>query len=45
MRPGTDIQFADREEVERIHETLRQKDFGLRTLIHEITESRNFASK
>lgn len=42
---GTDIQFADREEVERILETLRHKDFGLRTLIHAITESRIFASK
>jgi len=42
---GTDIQFADREEVGQILETLRGKNFGLRTLIHAITESRIFSSK
>ena len=37
---GADIQFADREVVEQIVAKLRRKNYGLRTLVHEIVQSR-----
>lgn len=42
---GADIQFADREVVEQIVEKLRTNNYGLRTLIHEVVQSRVFTSK
>ncbi len=42
---GADIQFADREVVEQIVNTLRPKQYGLRALIHEIVQSRIFLMK
>jgi hypothetical protein len=42
---GAEIQFADREVVEQIVEKLREEDYGLRTLVHEVVQSRVFRSK
>ena len=42
---GADIQFADREVVEQIVATLRKKNYGLRTLVHEVVQSRVFLNK
>jgi hypothetical protein len=42
---GADIQFADREVVEEIVANLRQKNYGLRTLVHEVVQSRVFLNK
>jgi hypothetical protein len=42
---GADIQFADREVVEQIVARLRAKNYGLRTLLHEIVQSRVFLNK
>lgn len=42
---GADIQFADREVVEQIVETLRAKNYGFRTLVHEVVQSRVFLNK
>lgn len=42
---GADIQFADREVVEQIVEKLRTKNYGFRTLIHEVVQSRVFTNK
>lgn len=42
---GADIQFADREIVDKIVATLREKNYGFRTLIHEVTQSRAFLHK
>jgi Protein of unknown function (DUF1592)/Protein of unknown function (DUF1588)/Protein of unknown function (DUF1585)/Protein of unknown function (DUF1587)/Protein of unknown function (DUF1595)/Planctomycete cytochrome C len=42
---GADLQFADREEVERIVAALRGKNYGFRTLIHEVVQSRVFLNK
>ena len=42
---GAEIQFADREEVERIVDRLKTRNYGFRTLIHEIVESRVFLNK
>ena len=42
---GAEIQFADREVVEQIVATLRAKNNGLRTLVHEIVQSRVFLNK
>jgi hypothetical protein len=42
---GADIQFADREVVEQIVAKLRAKNYGFRTLVHEITQSRVFLNK
>ena len=40
-----DIEFADREVVEGIVAKLRQKNYGFRTLVHEIVQSRVFLNK
>jgi hypothetical protein len=42
---GADLQFADREVVEGIVNKLRENNYGLRTLVHEIVQSRVFLSK
>jgi cytochrome c553 len=42
---GADIQFADREVVEQIVSDLRGKNFGLRTLVHDVVQSRVFLNK
>ena len=42
---GADIQFADREVIEQIVATLRTHNYGLRTLVHEIVQSRVFLNK
>ena len=42
---GGDIQFADREVIEDIIARLRDKQYGLRSLIHEVVQSRPFQIK
>jgi hypothetical protein len=42
---GADIQFADREVVEQIVEKLRSRNYGFRTLVHEVVQSRVFLNK
>ncbi len=42
---GAEIQFADREVVEEIVDKLRTKNYGFRTLIHEVVQSRIFLNK
>lgn len=42
---GADIQFADREVVEQIVSDLRTSNYGLRSLVHEVVQSRIFLSK
>lgn len=42
---GADIQFADREVVEQIVGNIRSKNYGFRTLVHEIVQSRVFLNK
>jgi hypothetical protein len=42
---GADIQFADREVVDEIVAKLRTKNYGFRTLIHEVVQSRVFTNK
>ena len=42
---GADIQFADREVIEQIVATLSTQNYGLRTLVHEIVQSRVFLNK
>jgi Protein of unknown function (DUF1592)/Protein of unknown function (DUF1588)/Protein of unknown function (DUF1585)/Protein of unknown function (DUF1587)/Protein of unknown function (DUF1595)/Planctomycete cytochrome C len=42
---GADIQFADREVVEQIVAKLRTKNYGLRSLVHEVVQSRVFLNK
>jgi Ca2+-binding EF-hand superfamily protein len=42
---GADMQFADREPVEQIVARLATKNYGFRTLVHEIVQSRAFLNK
>ncbi len=42
---GADIQFADREVVEQIVVNDRAKNYGFRSLIHEVVQSRVFLNK
>jgi len=42
---GADIQFADHEVVEQIVKSLKTKNYGFRTLIHEVVQSRVFLNK
>jgi hypothetical protein len=42
---GAEIQFADREVVEQIVKNLRAKNYGFRTLVHEVVQSRVFLTK
>ncbi len=42
---GADIQFADREVVEQIVARLRGRNYGFRSLVHEVVQSRVFRNK
>ncbi|MCA9117877.1 MAG: DUF1588 domain-containing protein, partial [Planctomycetaceae bacterium] len=42
---GADIQFADREEIERLVATSRQQGDGFRSLLHSVVQSRLFLWK
>jgi mono/diheme cytochrome c family protein len=42
---GAEIQFADREIVEQIVSNLKAKNYGLRSLVHEVVQSRLFLNK
>lgn len=42
---GAGVQYADREVVTGIVATLREKDYGFRTLVHEVVQSRVFRHK
>ncbi len=42
---GADMQFADRELVEQIVARLATENYGFRTLVHEIVQSRAFLNK
>ena len=42
---GAKIQFADREEIERILAACKKKDYGMRTILHEVISSRLFLNK
>ncbi|MEN9574828.1 MAG: hypothetical protein RL514_2683 [Verrucomicrobiota bacterium] len=42
---GADVQFADREEVQAIATRTRERNYGLRSLVHELIQSRPFLNK
>jgi hypothetical protein len=42
---GGGIQFADRPEIERILKDTEESDYGLRSIVHEIVQSKTFQSK
>ena len=42
---GADIQFADREVVERLVVRCRARNYGFRSLIHDVAQSRVFLNK
>lgn len=42
---GGDLQFADRAVVEQIVSRLRAKNYGLRSLVHEVVQSRVFLNQ
>jgi mono/diheme cytochrome c family protein len=42
---GADVQFADREEVKAIATRTLKQDYGLRSLVHEVVQSRLFLHK
>jgi len=42
---GAPVQFADRRDVEAIVASLKDKKYGLRSLVHEVVASRMFMSK
>lgn len=42
---GADVQFADREEVEAIASRTLKQNYGLRSLVHEVVQSRLFLHK
>lgn len=42
---GADIQFADREVVEQLVAKAREKNYGFRSLLHEVVQSRIFLNK
>ena len=42
---GAEIQFADREEIERILAACKKKDYGMRTILHKVIASRLFLNK
>jgi hypothetical protein len=42
---GAPVQFADRADVDALVEEIRDKNYGLRSLIHAIIESRPFLNK
>lgn len=42
---GAEIQFADRDDLEKLLEASRPSQFGLRTMLHEIIQSDLFLNK
>lgn len=42
---GANLEFADREELDRIYSACRAKQFGMRTMIHQVTQSSLFRNK
>ena len=42
---GGEIQFADRDEIEKIVQKTRKDDYRVRTIIYEIVKSRMFRNK
>ena len=42
---GADVQFADREEVQAMAKRTRERNHGLRSLVHELIQSRPFLHK
>lgn len=42
---GADLQYADREVVEKIVANVRVKNYGLRDIVHEVIQSRVFLNK
>ena len=42
---GADIQFADREVVEQLVAKCRARNYGFRSLVHEVVQSRVFLNK
>lgn len=42
---GADVQYADREEIRAIAARTRDRNFGLRSLVHEVVQSRLFLNK
>jgi hypothetical protein len=42
---GADIQFADREVIEQLVKQSREKSYGLRSLLHDVVQSRVFLNK
>jgi hypothetical protein len=42
---GAEIQFADQRTVNEVLQASRQRDFGLRTLVHAVVQSTTFQSK
>ena len=42
---GADIQYSDREVVEKIVAAVRAKNYGFRTLVHEVVQSRVFLNR
>jgi mono/diheme cytochrome c family protein len=42
---GADIQFADREVLDELTARSREKNYGLRSLVHDVVQSRVFLSK
>lgn len=42
---GADIQFADREVIEELTARSREKNYGLRSLVHDVVQSRVFLNK
>ena len=42
---GAEIQFADREEIDKIFEQCKASDFGFRTIIRQVIKSKLFLNK
>lgn len=42
---GADLQFADREVVEQILTDVKAKNYGLRSMVHDVVQSRVFLNK
>ena len=42
---GAEIQFADREQIDEIAKRMSRKDYPVRTIIHEVVQSRLFRTK
>jgi hypothetical protein len=42
---GAPVQTADQQEIDAIVRSIRERNYGLRTLVHEIVQSRLFRNK